>query len=112
MKVVLKVTVLDRIVEQFNKARAGRQEVDHVVISHDEYSELRGDRRCMDYISSPPIWCMPSDTSVSQELTIRDFELVNMAARGALARPRYRAVSHETFMGAPLFVVHKDFCPR
>lgn len=53
MKVVLKVTVIDRLIEEFAKAARSNREVDYVVISERESFDMRHDRRYFDYVQSP-----------------------------------------------------------
>lgn len=113
MKVVLKVTVLDRIIEEFNKAARLDREVDYVAITPAEHVELRSDMRIARYLSNPlSYWSVPPDAAKELTMQTRDFPLLD-TYRGMGGRSPYiRCASYDQIMGKPLFVVPAEYCPR
>lgn len=112
MKVVLKVTVIDRLLEEFAKAQRNNREVDYVVISERESHEMHSDRRYYDYVQTPRFGL---DREVDAKATFRcqEFEYTgpkNM--RGTQYQYRRFAEAFYTFMGKTIFVVHEDYMPR
>jgi 7-keto-8-aminopelargonate synthetase-like enzyme len=114
MKVVLKVTVIDRLIEEFAKAARNNREVDYVVISERESREMHQDWRYFDYVQSPRFG-LRNGEAVDAKATFRclEFEYTgpkNM--RGTQYQYRRFGESFHTFMGVPIFVVHEDYMPR
>lgn len=114
MKVVLKVTVFDRIMEDISKARRENRAVDYVVVSPDEYVELCGDGRAPRSFSYEPLYSFKSASAAFLDATMecRDFRIPNPtredSARNNLV---YRTVSRETIFGVKLYVVPKEYHP-
>jgi hypothetical protein len=114
MKVVPKITVLDRILEQIDHYKSRGRAIDYVAVHHAEYAELRAEFRYMNFVDYPHCYYKATDPVVAMSMETRDFELVNKAAYGygrdySLQRRRY--VSNEKICGVPLFVVDKDYFP-
>lgn len=100
MKVHLKVTALDRLVEKFISAQNEGREVDFVTVTPREYAELRHDLRCRTYISD--------DFSRAPNTDVLAYETRDFAIKPGSHKPqgsRWRVASHEKFMGRPLFVI-------
>jgi hypothetical protein len=109
MKVIPNVTVIDRIRADLAAVISGRRTPDYVVVTEDEYKELREDPRVWQCLE--PSWMMPiSATETPAETT---FETKTFERRGP-CDDHYRtihAVSHEKFEGVPLYVVPKEYHP-
>lgn len=115
MKVVLKVTVYDRIYNDILKAKHDRREVDYVVVSHEEYKELRLDYRSYDALESPHLRFVanPAEAREFMDAKYKVYEFRRTAPRTSPSDYEViRAPSHETFMGKPLVVVPKEYMPR
>ena len=114
MKVVLKVTVYDRIYADILKAQRDRREVDYVAVSPEEYKELCLDQRSYGALQSDYVhYVAPSDPiNAKATIEVRSFEYTGPQNMNGL-RGRFREVpSHETFMGKRLFVVPAEYMPR
>ena len=115
MKVVLKVTVYDRIYADILKAQRDRREVDYVVVSREEYDELRLDYRSYGALESPHLRFVANPAEATKAMdakyTVYTFERMTPLSRDSDYRV-IRVPSHETFMGKPLVVVPKEFMPR
>ncbi len=106
MKVVLKVTVLDRILKEIGTARAAGREIAHIIVSEAEHRELRADRRSMANHTSFVFSRAAPDATV-------EFETIELPVRKGRAgmRPYIRAISNEFFNGYKLYVVPEDYAP-
>lgn len=112
MKVVLKVTVYDRISADIQKAHHDRRVVDYVVVSQQEYDELRVDDRSYGALESPYMRFTPNH-DIAADATMRVYTFERTTPRTTAAgRNAIQVVSYETFMGKPLVVVPKEFLPR
>ena len=106
MKVVLKVTVLDRILKEISHARATGHEVAHIIVSEAEHRELRADRRSGTYLLTGfAAYAAPHNAGA--------FETIELSVhKGKIGmRPFIRAVSNEFFNGYKLYVVPEDYAP-
>jgi hypothetical protein len=109
VKVVLKHTVYDRLYAELEKADAGRKLVDYVVVTQDEYEELKKDWRGADDLSYS--YMRYNEMSDPQNATIEFKTFERTVKRDWRESPYIRCVSHEQFRGVPLYVVPKEFHP-
>jgi hypothetical protein len=108
MKVHLKETVLDRIIERVYQAKRDNRVVEYITVTPPEYAELRNDGRARVYVQNDYSFMRPSDIDCgATTLDTLDFDVKPKA--GDCMGQRYRVASHEKFMGVPLFVV-PEFC--
>jgi hypothetical protein len=107
MKVVLKYTVYDRLRDEIEKAQAGRRLVDYVVVTNDEYVELRNDERA-DYSELSPGYLTLSAEPQNATMEVKTFERKIQSIHRS---PYIRVVSREKFRGIPLYVVPQEFHP-
>jgi hypothetical protein len=115
VKVVLKVTVYDRIYADIQKAQRERREVDYVVVSREEYAELRLDDRSYGALESPYSLFVanPAEAVKAMDAKYTVYEFRRTAPRTSPSDYEViRSPSHETFMGKPLVVVPKEYMPR
>lgn len=108
MKVVLKVSVLDRIIEEFHKAARACREVDFVAVTRDEYAELRMDIRVHSYIHSGLDFRIATQ-AMDAAVRTRDFQCLDASRSWRGYGDYIRCVSYEQI---PLFVVPAEYCPR
>ena len=110
MKVVLKITVLDRILEDLSKAARAHRTVDYVVVTPAEYAELGRDMRVYSHMESPlglsAIGATPSNA------TFHTWEFAYQGHDPHLHGRRLRVASHEKLGGYPLLVVPAEYHPR
>lgn len=108
MKVIPKVTVIDRILADIRKLKAEGRDPECVLVTEAEWAELRKDARGYTYIENPMSRYIPSATAVPDTAVFhtRQFEIKPGAVvLGSRGRDRVTVASYETFMGAPIFVV-------
>ncbi|BAP34915.1 hypothetical protein AVU43_gp21 [Ralstonia phage RSJ5] len=112
MKVILKTTVVDRILESLSAARRDRREPDCIVVTHEEYAELRKDMRGDYVLQSRLAACLTrSDPPTYDPIPVRYFERINHYCYPD-ARRCIAAVSDYTFHGIPLYVIPKEYHPQ
>lgn len=111
MKVVLKETVFDRIVERIRQARRDNRKVDYIVVSETEYRELRDDARLYSALSNCLKFAAPGE--VQRDATFRtwEFRLRPQRNHRPPLPPYIRVASFEEFMGYPLVAVPDDYMP-
>jgi hypothetical protein len=90
MQVVLKPSVLDEIHKRLSEADRRNRKVDHIIVSPEEYAELRGNIACPPMFSQNP--CVEMKT-----ITL---------GRGL---ERMRFASRETLYDYPLYVVPAEY---
>lgn len=113
MKVVLKVTVVDRLLEEFAKAQRNNREVDFVAVTPQEMAELKNDLRSNIYVQFPMFDYIGKDAAVKVTYQARDFEYTGPRdMRGTQYQWRRFRESFDTFMGVPIFVVPEEYMPR
>jgi len=113
VKVVAKVTVLDRILEDIRKLHRENREVDYVVVTPDEYAELRSDRRIAALMQYPFSDLMTGEDISKATFTTRDFELTDTSRASYAKGPmRYRTYPQGSIHGADIYVLPKEYHPR
>lgn len=115
MYVGVKQTVIDRIAKRLAEIRRDNREPEYVAVTHEEYHELRSDRRSYDvYYSGYGVgsW-VPTGGPIDSKATIttRDFERRAYRPGDWREQRYYRVPQNGTFMGVPLFVVPPEFMP-
>lgn len=111
MKVVLKITVLDRIRNDMDDAQIKNRAVDYIVVTPKEYDELRSDRRVDAIMRYPNM--SPQGSTYDMTFETRDFQLVDKSREAYARGPMYmRTYSRETIFGVKLYVVPEEYCPR
>ena len=112
MKVFPKVRVLDRIMEDIHKLRRDNRQADYVVVSEEEWCDLRDDRRMRDFLIYPlyAVSSAAAPSHASMTMTTRDFP--RTAPAGRWGSEYRRVVSEGKFDGADIFVVPDEFMPR
>lgn len=112
MKVVLKETVFDRIMERIHQARRDNRKVDYIVVSETEYRELRQDDRHYYMMSNCLKFAAPGEVQRDAKFRTWEFRLRkehwNDRRFGAEC---VRVASSEEFMGYPLVAVPDDYMP-
>lgn len=114
MKVVLKVTVFDRILADLEKAARDNREVDYIAVTPEEHAELRRDRRS-DYALESDFMRFGMDDidPMKATFTTREFEFTGDPRKHRPIRGRRLCVpSNANFMGKPLFVVPEEYMPK
>jgi hypothetical protein len=112
MKVVFKVTVYDRIVERLHEGVRQGRKPEYIVVTREEYAELRNDERTYSSLSPRFNYLTPSERAPAEAtFTVREFP--RTSGGDCLNRhDRIRVVSHENFQGVPLFGVPAAFHPK
>lgn len=98
MKLILKQTVIDKMMVAYHEAKRNMREPDCFALSHREYDEFRSDMRYNMYDSRPYMHVRASDR------IDMDFKRRDMA-------PSWTVMSDFTFMGVPVFVVPDEYLP-
>ncbi len=104
MKVHLKSTIIDRLVERVHAAKSTGRQVEFITVYPREYMELRSDGRAWQYLSSGISFHASSVPPPDISLKDRSF-LTSRGPRG----DHFVVASHETFMGFDLYVI-PDHC--
>lgn len=111
MKVVLKETVFDRILERIAAVKRENRLVDHIVVSDREYRELRDDYRTDRHLRYPHTRWINEAPARDATFRVWDFP-VRPSHRGRPGtNPHIRVASHDEFMGYPLVVVPEPYMP-
>lgn len=111
MKVVLKTTVLDRILEDITKAERENRLVDYVLVTPDEYAKLRHDTRAERAIYSVfPDY--PGSATSDPFATIKTWDFEYQGTNPARYQRRIRVVSNLTIYGYPLLEVPAEYHPK
>lgn len=116
MKVILKETVVDRILRDLSEANRKGRMVECIVVTSEEDRELRKDVRFFDYVHSdllsPFVNYAAGKLAVEElKVTTRDFALDKRCYPAGARRPILRVASTCTFQGVPLYVVPKEYHP-
>ena len=111
MKVVLKITVLDRILKDMDDARRQNRAVDYIIVSDSEYDELRSDCRTR-FGTSSVCMAMPRTPAAADEQVLCDIREFPLVGRPPTSGCRFRAYPRETLDGVKLYVVPEMYCPR
>lgn len=112
MHVAIKQTVLDRILKRIGEIKLQNREPEYVVVSHEEYDELRSDRRMWRYTAPCPSLLSQYRHSVADvSIRTREFPLRDSHRGRPDTHPFIRTYSRETFMDLPLYVVPSEYMP-
>lgn len=117
MKLVLKTTVIDRILKDIAAAKAQGREPDYIVLTEAEMKELDRDTRSYNYVESDLMktFAHYAEGKVTDTVKydVRDFDIrPEFSTNRSYDRyQRYRAVTTSRFQGVPLFVVPKEYQP-
>lgn len=116
MKVVLKKTIYDRLMERLNDAKRERREVDYIVVSERERADLMADRRTLFNMGRTGCSFMDSAEAADTPFKTWEFRLRPeqlRAKRGESGyRPEYiKVTTTETFCGYPLLTVPAEYLP-
>lgn len=109
MKVVPKVTVIDRILEDIRKLEQQNRKADYVVVTPEEADEMGKDARMWSYTSGPAYTVLAS-AAMQEAYKVWDFLLTGKGKLGDY--PSIRVISHATFCGIPLLVVPAQYHPK
>lgn len=110
MKVVLKTTVLDRIIEDIDKARRAGRLVDYVLVTPEEYAQLRNDGRADRVVENNLYRFPPRDVSPCD--TFKTWDFAYQGTHPNLHGRSIRVPGNETIYGYPLLVVPAEYHPR
>ncbi|WP_025135269.1 hypothetical protein [Achromobacter sp. DH1f] len=111
MHVAIKQTILDKILKRIHEIKRDNREPEYIVVTPEEYCELRGDRRVYGYLNSDRYVCPPSEPVADLCVDTREFKLRDKHLGWLGARPFLRTYSREKFMGLPLYVVPSEYMP-
>ncbi|SEJ84829.1 hypothetical protein [Achromobacter sp. NFACC18-2] len=109
MHVAIKQTVLDKILKRIHEIKRDNREPEYIVVSHEEYAELRADRRWHAYVDYPTfgfVSTSPADVQLTCET--RTFERQRGPRTG---HPFIKALTNAKLMGYPLYAVPAEFVP-
>lgn len=113
MKVVLKTTVLDRINEDIAKAKQAGRLVDYVLVTPEEFSQLRYDLRADRVIASTVFRYVAGPQEVVQDpTTFKCWDFAYQGVTPQLHGRRIRVTSSDTIHGYPLLVVPAEYHPK
>lgn len=115
MKVVLKGSIIDRILSDIAEGQRKGRDPEYIVLTREEYSSVRcydWERRFEDRYSFNRVCDGP--ISAMDTMTVRDFPYTGPRGGGTPGdRPMVRRVPEEGhFMGIPVFVVPAEYMPR
>jgi hypothetical protein len=115
MKLILKTTVVDRILERIADARRRDREPDCIVITPEEQAELHHDRRIHTFVERESFYRVDPGEPISATsvMVTRDFERTSgYSTYDRCYGGRYlRCMTREKFMGIPVYVVPLEFHP-
>lgn len=109
MKVVPKITVIDRILEKLQELRRQDLEADYIAVTRAEYQAMCADLR-LDRYSDRHRYAMFDPRTPVDAMTFQTREFARKARTGH-GVPYIRVASHAQFMGVPLFVVPDEYHP-
>lgn len=113
MKVVLKTTVLDRIIEDIEKAKRAGRLVDYVLVTPEESAQLRYDLRADRFIESALLrYVAGPKSSVQDQSTFKCWDFAYQGTTPELHGRRVRVTSSDTICGYPLLVVPAEYHPK
>ncbi|MEJ1593518.1 hypothetical protein SMA75_20200 [Escherichia coli] len=114
MKVILKTTVIDRILKALSDARRDRREPDYIVVTHEEYDELRHDARSYHFFHDAwQVRYVPPTEKIDTTdiIRYRHFERIEHY-RYPDSRRMITAMPSGKFTGVDLYVIPKEYHPQ
>lgn len=114
MKLILKETVVCRILKELAEARKNLRTVDAIVVTEQEYAEMCSDLRFERYRESTfkaTYWVQDSCAMEPINLNHREFKLRDSHRGGRGYDPYRKYASSLLFHGVPVFVVQEAYMP-
>lgn len=110
MYVHARKSALELVIERITELKRQNRIPEYVLVTRDEYTEIRDDRRVYSYLENPMTrWdpkSMPLESKVNT-VTLKHRRPERYSDR----YQHYTFASHESFMGLPLYVVPAEYMP-